>query len=228
MAAMLIGQAAVLLFFDVAAQDAAEHDHWHTHEHMPERLSIAGFLRGSRWRTVSGESSYMVLYEVADSAVLTSPGYLARLDNPTRWTQEVMKSYRGMSRGLCRLEWSSGGGLGGAVAAIRFRPVAGAEARLRAWLEREALAGLSSRPGLAGAALLQAAATPPMTREQSIRGRDVGVDWAVIVTGYDAAALAALTQDELRGEAFERNGAEGAATAAHYRLAYAISREPPR
>ena len=27
---------------------AAEHDDWHTHEHLHERLSIAGFRRGER------------------------------------------------------------------------------------------------------------------------------------------------------------------------------------
>jgi len=223
---MLIGQAAVLLFFDIVAQDAAEHDHWHTHEHMPERLAIPGFLRGSRWRT-SGASSYMVLYEVSDSAVLTSSAYLARLNNPTRWTQEMMKSYRGMSRGLCRVDWTSGNGLGGAATAFRFRPAAGADARLRAWLTSAALPRLPARPGLAGATLLQSAAAPPATREQGIRGGpDTGVDWAVVVSGYDVAALAVLEKEDLNGEEFMRNGAERAPLAAGYSLAYAISREP--
>jgi hypothetical protein len=224
---MLIGQAAILLFFDIVAQDAAEHDHWHTYEHMPERLAIPGFLRGSRWRT-SGASRYMVLYEVSDSAVLTSPAYLARLNNPTRWTQEVMKSYRGMSRGLCRVDWTCGSGLGGVAAAFRFRPSAGAEASLRSWLTGAALPRLAERPGLASAALLQSAAAPPATREQSLRGQDAGVDWAVVVTGHDAAAIAALEKEDLNGGEFVRNGAERAPLAAGYSLAYAISREPPR
>ena len=228
MLSMLIGQAAVVLFFDIVAQDAAEHDDWLTHEHMPERLAISGFLRGSRWRT-SGASSYMVLYEVSDSAVLTSPAYLARLNNPTRWTQEMMKSYRGMSRGLCRVEWTSGNGLGGAATAFRFRPAAGAEASLRSWLTSVVLPRLPARPGLAGAALLQSAAAPPVTREQGIRGGpDAGVDWAVVVTGYDAAALAVLEKEDLNGDEFVRNGAERAPLTAGYGLGYAISRQPPR
>ena len=40
---------AMLLLFDVAADAVDEHDEWHTHEHMPERLAIPGFLRGTRW-----------------------------------------------------------------------------------------------------------------------------------------------------------------------------------
>src|SRR4029077_11574700 len=195
---------------------------------MRERLAIPGFLRGSRWRT-SGASSYMVLYEVSDSTVLTSPAYLARLNNPTRWTQELMKSYRGMSRGLCRVDWTSGSGLGGAAIAFRFRPAAGAETTLRSCLTSPAPPRLPARPGLASAALLQSAAAPPVTREQSIRGGpDAGVDWAVVVTGYDASALAALEKQDLNGDEFLRNGAERAPLAAGYSLAYAISRQPPR
>jgi hypothetical protein len=45
----LLGQAAMLLTFDIVEEAIPEHDDWHTHEHLPERLSIPGFLRGTRW-----------------------------------------------------------------------------------------------------------------------------------------------------------------------------------
>ena len=45
----LLGSAAMLLAFDVEATAVDEHDRWHTQEHLPERLSIPGFLRGTRW-----------------------------------------------------------------------------------------------------------------------------------------------------------------------------------
>ena len=45
----LLGQAAMLLLFDVIEDAIPEHDEWHTHEHLPERLSIPGFVRGTRW-----------------------------------------------------------------------------------------------------------------------------------------------------------------------------------
>ena len=38
----------MLLLFDVAQDAIPEHDEWHTHEHLPERLSIPGFVRGTR------------------------------------------------------------------------------------------------------------------------------------------------------------------------------------
>ncbi|MFG5410576.1 hypothetical protein ABXN37_23805 [Piscinibacter sakaiensis] len=109
----LLGTAALLLSFDVAPEVVAEHDRWHTQEHLPERLAIPGFLRGTRWVAVAGGPRYLVLYEVADLAVLAGPDYLARLNAPSPWTQALMPHYRGMRRGLCRVRASVGPGLGG-------------------------------------------------------------------------------------------------------------------
>jgi hypothetical protein len=41
-----------------------EHDRWHTHEHLLERLSIPGFRRGTRWGATDGVPRYIVSYEV--------------------------------------------------------------------------------------------------------------------------------------------------------------------
>ena len=98
----LLGKAAMLLGFDVAHEAIVEHDDWHTHEHVPERLGIPGFLRGTRWVAHSGGPRYLVLYEVEALTTLTSDAYLARLNNPSPWTSRMMPHYRGMTRGLAR------------------------------------------------------------------------------------------------------------------------------
>ncbi len=49
-------RAAVTIWCDVAPEVREEFDDWHAHEHMPERLSIPGFLRGSRWVAADGGS----------------------------------------------------------------------------------------------------------------------------------------------------------------------------
>jgi hypothetical protein len=197
----LLGSAAMLLSFDIAEEAVEEHDRWHTHEHLPERLSIPGFLRGSRWVSSQGAPRYMVLYEVEALAVLTSPAYLARLDSPTPWTTVIMRHYRGMRRGLCAVAGSFGLGQGGAAALLRFSVDAAAGADLQTWLLHAVLPGLPQQSGLSGAHLLQGAATAPMTSEQRIRGADAGVDAALVVTGYDAAAVAACAM-RLAGDGF--------------------------
>jgi len=195
----LLGPAAMLLSFDIEAAAIEEHDRWHTHEHLPERLSIPGFLRGTRWIATDGGPRYMVVYEVESIGTLVSEAYLARLDNPTPWTTRMMPHYRGMSRGLCTVLGSFGAGQGGCAALIRFAPEGREAVR---WLLDEALPAIPAMPGLGSAHLLQAAREAAMTNEQRIRGADRGLDCALVVMGYEKGAIAgcaARLGDQLAG-----------------------------
>jgi hypothetical protein len=182
----LLGSAAMLLSFDIEAGAIEEHDRWHTHEHLPERLSIPGFLRGTRWIATGGGPRYMVLYEVESLDTLSSEPYLTRLNNPTPWTQKMMPHYRGMTRGLCNVAGSFGFGQGGSAALIRFN----AEENVDRLLLDEALPAIPTTPGLGSAHLLRGAQAAAMTNEQRIRGADRGIDSALVVTGYDDGAVA--------------------------------------
>jgi hypothetical protein len=220
---MLIGSAAMLLSFDVAPEAIAEHDDWHTHEHLPERLSIPGFLRGSRWIAARGEPRYLVLYEVAELGTLTSPAYVSRLNTPSAWTSKLMPHYRGMSRGLCSVIGSFGLGMGNLTYLVRFKPRADADERLRRWLLDEVLSELPAKRGIGGAHLLQGAATAQMTNEQRIRGADAAVDSAILLTGYDSEALLELARACLSRQQLEQRGATVAAEGL-YRFDYALAR----
>ena len=205
----LLGKAAMILSFDVAQDAIVEHDDWHSHEHFHERMSIPGFLRGSRWVALSGEPYYFVMYEVTDLDVLASPPYLERLNNPSPWTAKMMTQYRGMRRGFCQLTCSHGEGLGQTGALIRFSPAADKESALRDWLYRELLPPLSSQPGLISAHLFEAASHPTLTTEQRIRGKDAAVDWVLLVTGYDTGQVANISANALSVEELQSHGATG-------------------
>lgn len=71
------------MWWDIAPNMKSEFEGWHSHEHMPERLAIPGFLRDTRWIALSGRPSYFVLYEAAKLATITRGPYLERLNNPT-------------------------------------------------------------------------------------------------------------------------------------------------
>jgi hypothetical protein len=216
----LQGQAAMLLLFDIATEAIAEHDDWHTHEHLPERLALPGFRRGTRWVAVDGQPRYFVMYEVDELATLTSDAYLDRLNHPSPWTARMMVHYRGMIRGLCSVAGSFGFGGGGACLLIRFNSAD--DDALRDWLLRDTLRQLPARPGIGSAHLLVGAETPPMTTEQRIRGADAGMRWAILVTGYDEDVLASLGRGELGTGALEAHGAT-AVRAALYRMAYSVT-----
>jgi len=211
----------MLLAFDVVEAAVAEHDRWHTEEHLPERLALPGFLRGTRWVAASGGPRYFVMYEVAEVATLESEPYRDRLDNPSAWTSRMMPHYRGMTRGLCRVAASAGAGLGHAAMIVRFTPRAGSENALRAWLADE-LPRLSSRAGFGSAHAFESATSPRMTAEQRIRGADAGMDHALLVTGYDANAVEALARAGDVVEALTSRHAIDASFAT-YRLHYTLT-----
>jgi hypothetical protein len=212
----------MLLSFDLAPEAILEHDDWHTHEHLPERLSIPGFLRGSRWVAVHGQPRYLVLYEVAELETLTSTAYLSRLNNPSAWTSKIMPHYRGMSRGLCSVIGSFGLGMGNLTYLVRFKPRADAEGSLRHWLLDEVLSQLPAKRGISGAHLLEGAAMAQMTNEQRIRGSDAGVDSALLLVGYESKALLDLMHAVVGPQHLELRGATVAAEAL-YRFDYALT-----
>ena len=51
----LHGKAALAMWWDMSASRRAEFEHWHTHEHFPERLGIPGFNRATRWTSADGD-----------------------------------------------------------------------------------------------------------------------------------------------------------------------------
>ena len=219
----LLGSAAMLLSFDIEPSAIEEHDRWHTHEHLPERLSIPGFRRGTRWLAKDAGPRYMVLYEVEDLATLTSAAYLERLNNPTPWTTRMMPHYRGMNRGLCSVVGSFGYGQGSAAALVRFTPAASGQAPLVRWLLDDVLPTLPGTPGVGSAHLLQGAQQAPMTNEQRIRGAaDLGVDSALIVMGYDSDAVQACGSALCAESALPAHGAAQVSVAA-YQWSYSLS-----
>jgi len=212
----------MLLSFDVAPDAIVEHDDWHTHEHMPERLAIPGFVRGSRWITLSGAPRYFVMYEVRDIGVLGSAPYRERLDHPTPWTAKMMRSYVGMRRALCEVVAGFGPGMGHAALLLRFVPQVECRSALYEWL-RGRLSALSVRIGIASAHLLASGLNPQMTREQQIRGRDAGIDSALVITGYAADVVQSLATTELAETSLIAAGASSDGFASGvYGLAYSL------
>ncbi len=218
----LLGNAAMILAFDMAPEALSDFDEWYTREHLPERLSVPGFLRGTRWTAPAGSPRYFAMYEVQDVATLTSPAYLERLNNPTPWTTKMMAHFRGMTRGFCRVTGSFGVGVGQSGLLVRFKPAPGKDGALRDWLNGEVLPGLAAQPGLTSAHLFESAVKPEPTGEQRLRGKDAGVDWVVLITGYSPAGVAALSEGALSAARLAQAGADEIVTGT-YQLAYSLT-----
>lgn len=220
----LLGPAAIAMWWDMAPAHRSEFEDWHSHEHFPERLGIPGFLRGSRWADASGGNGFFVMYELDAYETLSSPHYLARLNNPTPWSTKLMPHHSHMVRSLCRVLDSFGGGAGRAMLTLRLSPAPGRDHELRQYL-RGVLSAAPQRPGVTGGHLLRTE-TPAIaqTQEQKIRGgADAAADWVVLAGGYDTDALRSLSQAELGAQALAAAGALPAQASSVYELRLAVT-----
>jgi len=81
---------------------------WHNCEHIPERVSIPGFLCGQRYLGRGTNDYFLMMYETREPAVLSGPDYLARLNAPTAWTRESLQHFREPVRNIYRLRTALG------------------------------------------------------------------------------------------------------------------------
>jgi hypothetical protein len=219
----LLGRAAVAMWWDMSPDRRSEFEDWHSHEHFPERLSIPGFLRGSRWASSEDTEAFFVMYELAGYETLTSSHYLARLNDPTPWSTKMMPHHRNMVRSQCEIIDSYGSGIAKSTMTVRLSPKQGEAETLRRFLQSQ-LAKLPTRPGITGAHLLQTK-TPDAkpTEEQKIRGGDAVADWIVLVSGYDASALSEVGTNELCPKRLIGAGATPSESYAMFELAYSLT-----
>jgi hypothetical protein len=170
----------ILAIWNDCAPEGYEHfERWYNREHLMERVGVPGFRFGRRYEIVSGgDRRFFAFYEVDSPAVLTSPAYLQRLENPTPWTQEAMTSFRGMVRTVCDLRAAAGNLTGSFVVVLRadgaFTPTPVADAIV------DELAG---QDGIARVQLWTAASnqTKADTAEMKIRGKDQLIAGALVV-----------------------------------------------
>ena len=74
----LLGRGVLAVWIEVDAKNQQELNNWYTHEHLPERAGIQGFLRGRRYVASdsagsTGDVKYFVLYETDTTETLASP-----------------------------------------------------------------------------------------------------------------------------------------------------------
>jgi hypothetical protein len=96
-------------------------DRWHTYDHMPERVGVPGFRLARRYMNQALSSRVcFTMYEAAHIETFRSPGYLARLNDPTPWSLRVGATQTDFLRGAFELDTSLGAGIGGALATLRI------------------------------------------------------------------------------------------------------------
>jgi hypothetical protein len=221
----LRGQAILAIWNDIAPGGDDEFNHWQIHEHFAERLGVPGFLRGRRYTAIRGSPRYFTLYETVSASVLTSPDYLARLNNPTPWTKRCIVLFRNNRRTVCRMTKSLGAGVGGAIATLELGPAEGRDGELRRWLAEVALPAAVARAGLVGAHLGEADLdnTRVKTEEKNLLDKpDDVVRWVLLLEGTDGPTLERACAEIFATPALTANGALSDVSAATYQLVYTL------
>lgn len=85
---------------------------WHSFEHVPERLTMPGFLAGKRYVAGRGAATrYLTIYDLDDSSAVESTAYKHLLAHPTPASLAMRPAMTDFRRGLYRHGGQSGSGL---------------------------------------------------------------------------------------------------------------------
>lgn len=102
----------------------SDYDTWHTTEHVPERLSVPGFLLAYRYVLTAGAlPKYFTLYALADIGTLNTDDYRRLIREPTSWTRGMRRDFRNVGRLVCQTIITHGAGVGGFVAVCVVRSI---------------------------------------------------------------------------------------------------------
>ena len=223
----LLGHALLAFSHDVTPGHEADWTEWHDREHIPERLSIPGFLRLRRYVALGDGPRFFYFYETESLDVLQSPAYLERLGHPTPWTTRCIQHVVNNRRTACRVTTTLGHGLGGVLGVLDLGPGPGRADALRGWLAEAALPAALAGVGMVGAHLGEpdAAATAVRTDEKKLlKIPDAMARWLVMIEGVDRDAVAAASSAALGDAALRAAGAGGEIQRGLYQLSFAMSR----
>lgn len=194
---MMMGQGFLAIWSDVPVERETDYLHWMTREHAQERLAIPGFRNVRLFRSTSTEHRrFFILYTLDHGGVMASAAYLARLNNPTPWSQRIMPILKNFRRGGGRVEAREGRGHGAVIVPLL--------AHQRPAVAPVQFPEIVARDRIVAASLLHsdAGATQIQTGEKQLRTHDHGFDKLTLVEALDADALRALLTDE--AEIFEQ------------------------
>ncbi len=194
-------------WFDLAPADRQEVCEWHNREHLPERLAVPGFRCGRRFAALNGSPEYLIVYDVATVATLSSPDYLSRLNAPTAWTRKSLGRFRNSIRVAARLHLSRGVGLGGCVLSLRLG--ATDTDRLRSSLP-DALARIAELPGVVAVRLAKcdvSLTALPTEEHRQVQGGVAAVEWIVLVEAISPGQLREIQARYLSVDGLRTHGA---------------------
>jgi hypothetical protein len=171
------------IWSDIDPATETDYLHWMSREHAIERVGIPGFVAMRMFRALDVDARrYFILYELENAGAVAGPDYLARLNQPTPWSQRIMPQLKNFARGGGTVAAVAGAGRGGFVAPLRLDDTAGADALAAAAVKLDRVVTVR-------VLATDHAQTSIQTREKGMRTGDRSFDGLLLIEGVDAQAV---------------------------------------
>jgi hypothetical protein len=177
----MTGDGFLAIWSDLSPESETDYLHWLTQEHVAERLSVPGFLACRVFRADTDLPRYFIIYTLRNYKVLCSSEYIARLNDPSDWSQSIMRKLFNFKRGGGTVRMHKGWGSGGLVAALVDCDV-----------DASLVDAVANSELIVATSLLQTdrAATDVQTREKKLREQDNSFNQLLLIEGLTEAAVA--------------------------------------
>jgi hypothetical protein len=89
------GRGIFLVYTDIDPMHEDEFNAWYNTEHLPELLSLPGFLDAARYVAYKGVPRYLAVYELESAEALKSAEFQKWRANPSPWSRRISPSVIG-------------------------------------------------------------------------------------------------------------------------------------
>jgi hypothetical protein len=204
----LMGNGALMLWLDVAAELDRETDGWYIDEHMPERIDIGGYLRARRFGALEGAPAYLTLFEAQTPAALASEGYLRLVNRISEQSKRVRAGFSNVARNTFQVRYSAGRGIGAIVATLRLTPVNPVHTDAAMAALDAAAPNILRRHGIVGVHWLEAAPNvrARMDAVRAVGQSDASVDYVLLIEATRVGDVAAIRSDAVSAATLRQMG----------------------
>jgi len=187
--AKLLGDGVLIVWVDLHEDARREADSWYVQEHLPERVTHAGYLRSRRFQAVKASPMYMSVFEASSPMELASEGYSSITSRINPRSHAMRNAFTRCIRSTHRRLACFGEGEGGVMLSTRLE-FANAKQRdvFEAWVQLDFAPWLKSHGAVISGHALTGA---PEIRKRMDQFRETGLsdEWA------DGVLLVELGQD---------------------------------
>jgi hypothetical protein len=151
-------QGLLAAFMNPPPEDEAGFNAWYDQEHVPDRLALAGFLGGWRYRAEAETGPrYLALYDLASVGVLDGADYLRLADERSERERAMLASIPMIDRRVFKLILGGDGWTPAApyVLTVAMSPAPGGDEDFVAWYFEEHIGMLLDVPGWRRVSLFQ-------------------------------------------------------------------------